>query len=165
MSKAALDRLLEKFGDEVIETHDQHGDETAVVKPARVLEMMTFLRDDDTLAFEMLSDLTGVDLLGVADPRFQVVYHLYSLSKHHRLRIKVSLDDEAPKVASVVGLWKSAYWMEREAYDLYGIHFEGHPDMRRLLLYPEFEGHPLRKDYETEERQPRIPPREGRVHL
>ena len=94
-----------------------------------------------------------------------MVYHLYSLSKHARLRIKVGLEEEAPKVASVVDLWKSAFWMEREAWDLYGIVFEGHPDLRRLLLYPEFEGHPLRKDYDMEERQPRIPPREGRTHL
>lgn len=165
MSKAALDRLTEKFGDQIVATHAEHGDETAIVKPEKLHDMMAFLRDDDVTSFEMLTDLTGVDLLGVKEPRFEVVYHLYSLSKHHRLRIKAEVDEASPKVPSVVDLWKSAYWMEREAYDLYGIVFEGHPDLRRLLLYPEFEGHPLRKDYDMEERQPRIPPREGRVHL
>ena len=165
MSKAALDRLLDKFGDAIIEHHANHGDETAVVRADRLHEVMAFLRDDPATSFELLSDVTGVDLLGLKEPRFEVVYHLYSLSKNHRLRIKVGLDEEDPKVSSVTDLWKSAVWEEREAFDLYGIKFEGHPDLRRILLYPEFEGHPLRKDYDTEHRQPRVPPREGRKHL
>ncbi len=165
MSKIALDRLLEKFGDAVKETHADHGDETAIVKTEKLHEIMAFLRDDEATSFEMLTDLTGVDLLGLKETRFEVVYHLYSLSKDYRLRIKCQLDDEAPTVASVVDLWKSAYWMEREAYDLYGFKFDGHPDLRRILLYPEFEGHPLRKDYDTEQAQPLIPAREGREYL
>lgn len=165
MSKAALDRLLEKFADEVIENHANHGDETAIVKPAKLHEIMQFLRDDEVTRFEMLTDLTGVDLLGLQEPRFEVVYHLYSLSKNHRLRIKVGLEEESPNVDSVVDLYKSAYWMEREAFDLYGIIFDNHPDLRRILLYPQFEGHPLRKDYEMEHRQPIIPAREGMEHL
>jgi NADH-quinone oxidoreductase subunit C len=165
VSKVALDRLQEKFGGAVIETHAHHGDETAVVKADRLHEIMAFLRDDPVTSFELLSDVTGVDLLGIKEPRFEVVYHLYSLSKNHRLRIKVGLDEDEPKVASVTDLWKSALWEEREAYDLYGIKFEGHPDLRRILMYKEFDGHPLRKDYETEHRQPLIPPREGRSHL
>lgn len=165
MSKAALDRLLEKFADDVIESHAQHGDETAIVKTERLHDIMQFLRDDEAMSFEMLTDVTGVDLLGLREPRFEVVYHLYSLSKGHRLRIKVGLEEESPNVGSVVDLWKSAYWMEREAYDLYGIIFDNHPDLRRVLLYPQFEGHPLRKDYEMEHRQPIIPAREGTEHL
>lgn len=165
MSKAALDRVLEKFADDVIESHAHHGDETAIVKPERLHDIMQFLRDDEAMSFEMLTDVTGVDLLGLREPRFEVVYHLYSLSKGHRLRIKVGLEEESPNVGSVVDLWKSAYWMEREAYDLYGIIFDNHPDLRRILLYPQFEGHPLRKDYEMEHRQPIIPAREGTEHL
>ena len=160
-----LQRLSERFADEVIETHDQHGDDTALVKPGRLVEIVRFLRDDPELKMEMLADLTGVDYLGKKEPRFEVVYHFYSLSKNHRLRLKVGAEDEDPRVPSVVPLYKSALWMEREAFDLYGIVFEGHPDLRRILLYPEFEGHPLRKDYEMEHRQPRIPPRPGRRHL
>ncbi|MCK6545495.1 NADH-quinone oxidoreductase subunit C [Myxococcota bacterium] len=165
MSQVALKRLLEKFPDAVVSSHAQHGDETAVVKASRLLEVMTFLRDDEVTSFEMLIDVTGVDLLGHEEPRFQVVYHLYSVSKNHRLRIKVGAEEEDPRVPSVIGLWKSATWMEREAFDLYGIKFDGHPDLRRILLYPEFEGHPLRKDYPMEHRQPRIPPWPGRRHL
>src|SRR5688500_20087172 len=96
---------------------------------------------------QMLMDLTVVDYLGIQEPRFEVVYHLYSLTKNHRLRLKIQLDEEETKVPSVLSLWKSANWMEREAWDLYGVVFEGHPDLRRILLYPQFEGHPLRKDY------------------
>lgn len=165
MSEAALRQLVELFSDEVMAQHAEHGDETVTVRAARLLEMMHFLRTEPTTSFEMLSDVTAVDYLGKREPRFEVVYHLYSLTKNHRLRIKVPVDEDVCEVPSVIGEWKSAYWMEREAYDLYGIRFTGHPDLRRILLYPEFEGHPLRKDYDMEHRQPRIPPREGRRHL
>ena len=165
MSKAALDRFLETFESEVVSAHADHGDETVTVKRDRLYEMMLFLRDDATTRFEMLSDLTAVDYLGVREPRFEVVYHLRSLSKGHRLRLKVGVDEDSLSVGSVIEIWKSANWMEREVWDMYGIRFEGHPDLRRILLYPEFEGHPLRKDYEMEHRQPLIPARPGRKHL
>ncbi len=165
MSAAVLERLRAALPEAVVDSHAQHGDETAVVIPAAVAEVAAFLRDDPATSMEMLSDLTGVDLLGVREPRFEVVYHFYSLSKNHRLRVKVRLDAESPSVPSLTGLWSSALWMEREAFDLYGIVFQGHPDLRRILMYPEFEGYPLRKDYDMEHRQPRIPPRPGRTHL
>lgn len=165
MSKVALDRLQEKFPEAVVSTHAAFGDETAVVLAPRIADICAFLRDDEVTAFEMLTDLTGVDYLGIKEPRFEVVYHLYSLSKNHRLRLKVELGEEDPRLPSVLGVWKAANWMEREAFDLYGIVFEGHPDLRRILLYPEFVGHPLRKDYDIEHRQPRIPPWPGRQHL
>lgn len=165
MSQAVLDRVLATFPDAVISHHAEHGDETVVVRAETIVKVAEFLRDDSETAMEQLSDLTGVDLLGVRTPRFEVVYHLYSLSKNHRLRVKVPVDEAAPTVPSVSGLWRSALWMEREAFDLYGLVFEGHPDLRRILLYPEFEGHPLRKDYDMEARQPLIPPRSGRSHL
>jgi len=92
-------------------------------------------------------------------PRFEVVYHLYSVKKNHRVRVKVLVDGKSPSVPSLVGLWASADWMEREVWDLYGIRFDGHPDLRRILLYDEFEGHPLRKDYPKERRQPLVGPR------
>ena len=164
MSKAALDRLGERFADEIVFTHQKFGDDTAVVKRDKIVEIMTFLRDDPLTSFEMLTDLTAVDYLNEREPRFEVVYHLNSLSKGQRLRLKVQLADEDPKVPSVLSVWKSANWMEREAFDLYGIIFDGHPDLRRVLLYPEFEGHPLRKDYPMEGRQPLIPPRPGHEH-
>jgi NADH-quinone oxidoreductase subunit C len=165
LSQRALQRLLDKFPDAVVSTHAMHGDETAVVLASRLVEICEFLRDDEVTSFEMLMDLTAVDYLGIKEPRFEVVYHLYSLSKNHRLRLKVEVEEDDPKVPSVLGLWKSANWMEREAWDLYGIRFEGHPDLRRVLLYPQFEGHPLRKDYPIEKRQPLVPPWPGRQHL
>ncbi len=167
MSKLVLSRIVDRFGAAVLSHHSDCGDETALVSPAQLVEICRFAKEDPALSCEMLMDLTGVDYLGLkpAAGRFEVVYHLYSLSKGHRIRLKVELPEAEPKVASVVPLWKSALWMEREAFDLYGIKFDGHPDLRRILLYPEFEGYPLRKDYPMEKRQPLIGPRAGREHL
>jgi NADH-quinone oxidoreductase subunit C len=111
----------------------------------------------------MLMDLTAVDYVkypGREDgPRFEVVYHLYSLEHNHRLRAKVRVDEDDASVPSAVDLWPIANWMEREVWDMFGIRFEGHPDLRRLLMYEEFVGHPLRKDYPITRRQPLIGPR------
>jgi NADH-quinone oxidoreductase subunit C len=106
----------------------------------------------------MLVDLTAVDYLGET-PRFEVVYHLLSLKHNHRVRIKARVLESAPEIDTVISVWPAAGWMEREVWDLYGIRFRGHPDLRRILLYEEFEGHPLRKDYPKEKRQPLIGPR------
>ena len=154
----ALRRLIETLPAAVLETHAQHGDATASVDPVRIREVLGFLRDDAELAFEMLTDLTAVDYLG-QEPRFEVVYHLYSLAKNHRVRIKVRVPEAAPEVDSAVEIWASADWMEREVWDLYGISFRGHPELRRILLYDGFEGHPLRKDYPKERRQPLVGPK------
>ncbi|MGI9592680.1 MAG: NADH-quinone oxidoreductase subunit C [Myxococcota bacterium] len=153
-----LRRLLDGLPGAALETHADHGDATAVVERARVAEVLRFLRDDEELAFEMLSDICAVDYLPKS-PRFEVVYHLYSVAKNHRLRVKVSVPEDDASVPTATGLYPSADWMEREVWDLYGIRFEGHADLRRILLYDEFEGHPLRKDYAKEKRQPLVGPR------
>jgi len=153
-----LARLIETLPDAIIGTHAYRGDATASVAAERVVDVLRFLRDDADLAFEMLTDLTAVDHLG-EEPRFEVVYHLYSVSRNHRVRIKSRVPAEPCQIESVVEVWPSANWMEREVWDLYGIRFRNHPDLRRLLLYEEFEGHPLRKDYDKEKRQPLIGPR------
>ena len=153
-----LARLIGAMPGAITDTHARLGDATAAVAADRLVETMRFLRDDSALAFDMLTDLCAVDYLP-RSPRFEVVYHLYSVAKNHRLRVKVRVGAEAPSVPSVVSLWPSANWMEREVWDLYGIRFEGHPDLRRILLYDEFEGHPLRKDYPKERRQPLVGPR------
>jgi len=152
-----LRRLLDARPDAVSSTHAKLGDATAVIREFYLLDVMRFLRDDPALAFDMLSDVCAVDYLPRV-PRFEVVYHLYSVAKNHRLRVKVLVEEDT-SVPSVVELWASANWMEREVWDLYGIRFEGHPDLRRILLYDEFEGHPLRKDYPKERRQPLVGPR------
>jgi NADH-quinone oxidoreductase subunit C len=118
---------------------------------------MRFLRDDPELAFDMLTDLTCVDYLG-QEPRFEMVYHLYSVAKNHRLRVKARVAEPSCEIDTLVPLWPSANWMEREVWDLYGVRFTGHPDLRRILLYEEFQGHPLRKDYAKERRQPLVGP-------
>jgi NADH-quinone oxidoreductase subunit C len=155
---AALRRLLDANASALKATHGNFGDATALVEPARLADVMRFLRDDADCQFDMLTDVTAVDYLG-EEPRFEMVYHLYSLAKNKRLRVKARVGEKAPEIATLCGLWESANWMEREVWDLYGIRFTGHPDLRRILLYDEFQGHPLRKDYPKERRQPLVGPR------
>jgi len=104
----------------------------------------------------MLVDLTVVDLYPQT-PRFEVVYHFLSLTLQHRLRIKVRIPEEEPHIPTLTSLWPGANWLEREAWDMFGIIFQGHPNLQRILMYAEFEGHPLRKDYPYRKRQPLIP--------
>ena len=117
------------------------------------------LRDHPETCFEQLSDLTAVDYLGCT-PRFEVIYQLYSVSLNHRLRVKVPVPEDDPVVPTASDIWKSANWAEREAWDMFGVRFDGHPDLRRILMYPEFQGHPLRKDYPLNQRQPLVPERD-----
>lgn len=165
MSVEALHRAKELLGDAVLSTHSYRGDDTLVVDPARITHVMTALRDDPELLMNFLVDLTAVDYLG-REPRFEVVYHLRSFKTGARLRVKAPVaepeDGSYPTIDTVVPLWASANWWEREVWDLYGIKFRGHPDLRRILMYEEFVGHPLRKDYPKERRQPlvRRPPDE-----
>jgi NADH-quinone oxidoreductase subunit C len=154
MAKIILDRLAEQFiGGEILETGSQHGNEWARVAPANWRAVAQFLRDDPTTALNMFIDLTCVDRLG-RTPRFDVVMHLYSVDKKHRVRLLAGLPEDDPSIDSLVALWPGANWFEREAFDLYGVRFVGHPDLRRILMYPEFVGHPLRKDFPKEGRQP-----------
>lgn len=148
--QALLDQLAQKFGDAVLETTSFHGDETAVVRTDRLIEICNFLKIEAQMNF--LMDICGVDFPDRRE-RFEVVYHLYSLATRKRLRIKVRVTEADPRVPTVMDIWKSADWFEREAFDLFGIIFEGHPYLRRLLTYDEFEGHPLRKDYPVNRRQ------------
>lgn len=154
----ALRKLLDVLPDAVRETHARLGDATASVDPARIVAVLQLLRDSKELDFDMLIDVTAVDHLGET-PRFEVVYHLLSLQHNHRVRIKARVEEASPELDTADGLYASAGWMEREVFDMYGIRFRGHPDLRRILLYSEFEGHPLRKDYPKERRQPLIGPR------
>ncbi len=151
----ALARLRERFPDAVMATHVYRGDATAQITPEALIAICTFLRDDPALAFDFLVDVTAVDLIGTL-PRFELVYHLCSLQRLHRLRLKARVPEEDPRIASLTPVWIGANWMERETYDMYGIRFEGHPDLRRIYLYEEFVGFPLRKDYPKEKRQPLV---------
>lgn len=153
-----LRKLREKFGDVLLEVHSYRGDDTAIIPRSAIVAVAEFLKTEPELRYEFLMDLAGVDYYR-RKPRFEVVYHFYSLSYNHRLRIKVPLEESDPEVDSLAALWKGANWYEREAWDMYGIRFRGHPDLRRILLYPEFEGHALRKDYPIRKRQPLIGPK------
>jgi NADH-quinone oxidoreductase subunit C len=157
-----LAELQQRFGDAIVETHDHRGDATVLVARDALPRVLAHCRDDAALAFDVLMDLTAVDYLkypGREDgPRFEVVYHLYSLVHNHRLRLKVRVDEDDAVVPSAVGLWPIADWLEREVWDMFGVRFEGHPNLRRLLMYESFVGHPLRKDYPINRRQPLIGP-------
>jgi NADH-quinone oxidoreductase subunit C len=157
-----LQRLRDRFGPALVETHEYRGDTTAVVDRARLLEILQCCRDEPALGFDVLMDLTAADYLrypGREDgPRFEVVYLLYSVPHNHRVRLKVRVDEDDAVVPSAVELWPIANWLEREVWDMFGVRFAGHPDLRRLLMYEEFVGHPLRKDYPINRRQPLIGP-------
>ncbi len=139
-----------------------------LVPAERVRECLGALRDDPELRMNFLMDLTAVDYLG-RDPRFEVVYHLASIDVElhgtepsrlaRRLRVKAGVPEDPAEIASVTDLWASADWMEREVWDMYGVRFNGHPELKRILLYEQFRGHPLRKDYPKERRQPLVGPR------
>jgi len=126
------------------------GDQLFVrVTPDRLIDVMRFLRDDARCRFDQLADLTCVDYLNFpkARDRYGVIYALLSLAHNQRLWVKCFVNDPDPRVPSVVSLWPGADWMEREVYDMFGVRFEGHPDLRRILTWDGFEAHPLRKDY------------------
>jgi NADH-quinone oxidoreductase subunit C len=154
----SLQLLRESFPDEVREAQIANGDAMALVEAGALRRIMEFLKSDTRLLFNVLVDITAVDYLG-RDPRFEVVYHLLSLPHNHRLRVKAAVGNDAPKLASMTELWGCADWLEREVWDMYGIEFLGHHGLKRILLYPEFEGHPLRKDYPIRRRQPLIGPK------
>lgn len=137
--------LQKRFGDEILEIHSFRGDTTVAVRQDRILEILRFLRDEPALSFDFLTDLCGVHY-PEKEYQFEVVYHLYSFPHNRRLRLKARLSGDG-RITSVTSVYPAANWPEREAYDMVGIHFEGHPDLRRILLPEGFEGHPLRRDY------------------
>lgn len=139
--------LQTRFADGIEEILEALGEITVVARRESLIELMQFLRDDARFRFNFLSDVAGLDLGEFASPRFAVAYHLYSLPLNHRLRVKVYLDEDDARVPTVTGVWKAANWMEREVYDMFGIEFENHPDLRRILMPADYEGHPLRKDF------------------
>ena len=182
MSQALIDLLREKHPDAVVSSHSHRGDEVVVVKREALAAVCKFLKEDPAAEMKLLSDIVGVDLLTYAteatgggslasievpayqaqkppapEPRYQVAYNLYSVTKKHRLRLRVELRSGDVKLPSVSSVWRTADWWERYLYDMFGFVFEGHPNLQRILMYPEFQGHPLRKDYPVRKRQPLVP--------
>lgn len=145
-----------EFAQHLIGHHSYCGDDTLIVRRESLFEVMKLLKEK--FHFEMLIDICVVDYLG-QEPRFEVVYHLNSLTHNARLRVKVPVNEGEEEVESVTPLWQIANWLERETWDMSGITFKNHPDLRRILMYDEFVGHPLRRDYPINYRQPRVKPK------
>jgi NADH-quinone oxidoreductase subunit C len=141
-------KLREKLEGSVLEASEFLGQLSIRIQPARVVEVCTALKDDDETPFNYLSDLTCVHYPDQKAAPFEVIYNLYSISKNERVRLKAAVNGEG--IESVTSIWPSADWLEREVYDLFGVVFHNHPDPRRILLPPDWEGHPLRKDYPLE---------------
>ena len=144
-SAEIVDLLRKSFGGKIGDFDDTAGDPFVYVQPDAIEEVCRFLKHDDTLAFDALSNLSGVDY--PKTNAIQVVYHLYSYRYRHMLVLKVDANREDPVVRSVAGVWRAADWLEREVFDLLGVRFEGHPELRRILMPEDWTGHPLRKDF------------------
>ena len=143
-----LDELRRRFGDAIVETEDDRGELTAIVARDALLGVLAHCRDEAALAFDVLMDLTAVDYLNQGKPeRFAVVYSFYSVKENVRARVKAWVPEADPTIDSASQVYRSAPWAEREVWDLMGIKFNGHPDLKRIQLPENYEGHPLRKDY------------------
>ena len=140
-----VEGLRSANGDWVTDVVDALGEVTIVVPPQFVAEICSFLKGSQ--GFNLLVDLTGADRGPEEDPRFEVNYHLFSTKHFNRLRLKALLSEESAKIESVTGVWKAADWHERETFDMFGVIFEGHPDLRRILMPSDFDGFALRKDF------------------
>jgi NADH-quinone oxidoreductase subunit C len=134
----------------------ERGDVVLTCASASILELAIEFKNRPDFDFSVLLSVTAIDWMDDRDHRFEMVYHFLSISHLHRLRLKCSLTEDSPSIASLTPLWKSAFFLERECFDMYGVTFSGHPDLRRILMYEEFKGHPLRKDYPVQGKQPRI---------
>jgi NADH-quinone oxidoreductase subunit C len=162
LSTHALDKVAAKHPDAVAERYaDRAGGNWMVVKPEAIREVASFLKNDPELDFKLFLSIDAVDrlLLPNNTPRFEVVYFLRSLTLGEVVQLKCRVPEDKPELPSISSVYQGANWWERFVWDFYGITFTGHPDLRRILLYEEFRGHPLRKDYPLRERQPLLPER------
>jgi len=140
------EKIQAAFPDEVLSVSVFREQPQVTIRKDRIVEICSFLQSDPELAFDFPASLCGVDYLG-RDPRFEVVYNLYSTAHRHRIVLKAQVPESDPSVDTVTDLWVGVNWHEREVFDMYGISFNGHPDLRRILMPEDWEGHPLRKDY------------------
>lgn len=157
--EAVVENLKGKFAASILEVAEFRGETTVIVKKEEIVAICSYLKMSE--GFNFLSDLCGVDYLGKKDDRFMVVYNLYNISTHERLRLKVAVAEKDANVDSVASVWGTADWHERECWDLLGISFNNHPDLRRILMPADWVGHPLRKDYPVQ--GPDRAPYQGRL--
>jgi len=158
--QSALERVC---GQAIAQYSVELGDLVVTVSRESLLSVLRACKESPELAFNLLVDITAVDWMDARPERFEVVYQLLSLSNFSRVCIKVPVAEDKPEVDSATSLWNGANFLEREVWDMFGIRFIGHPDLRRILLYDEFIGHPLRKDYPVQGKQPRVPLRSPEV--
>ena len=154
------ERLKQKFPNIVLENFDMKGIPAAVVRKDGIKNVAAAVKTDPEFQFNVLMDLTAVDYLFWEEKecRFEVIYNFYSTAKNERLILKAPVPESEAEIDSVASLWPAANWFEREVWDLFGIHFKGHPNLKRIMMYEEFQGHPLRKDYPYNKRQPLVGP-------
>jgi NADH-quinone oxidoreductase subunit C len=145
--KDISEKIKEKFPDQVIDVAEFRDQVSVIVKKDQIVPICKYLHDDPLMSLDHLQDLTAVDYLKKKDVRFEVVYNLYSIRYRHKIRIRAQVPENDPKISSVVPIWAGANWHERECYDMFGIVFSGHPDLRRILMPEDWDGFPLRKDY------------------
>ncbi len=146
MTQELLDRITAVCSPHIRSSTEFRGELTLLVNAPDIVRVCEILKSDPHLGFDLLVDITAVDYYRPTN-RFEVVYHLYAIGLKQYLRLKVQVDEEHPVVSTVTGVWPAANWHERETFDMFGIRFEGHPDLRRLYMPEEFEYHPLRKDF------------------
>jgi NADH-quinone oxidoreductase subunit C len=169
VAQKVLEALTQKHGHAISRTGSAHSDEIAWVKRDNLVEVARWLRDEPAMAFDSPVFCTCIDWLDwhpvgrpqsehwtEDKPRFTVCYQLRSSKHKHRIRLEIELPEHDPRLPSLAELWPAFNWQERETFDMYGIRFDGHPDLRRIFLYEEFVGYPLRKDYPKEKRQPLV---------
>jgi len=145
MLQKTVDKLKEKFGERILDTNLFREELSIIVRKEAIVDITRFLKEDKELSYDFLSDMCGVDYL-IRKPRFDVVYNLYSIKNKIRIMLKVMVDDN-DAIPSITPNWQGANWLEREIYDMFGIVFENHPDLRRILMPDDWKGHPLRKDF------------------
>jgi NADH-quinone oxidoreductase subunit C len=141
----AVVKLKEKFASSIVEVVEFRGEVTVTIKKEDLLSVLAFLKQ--SLQYNLLTDVTAIDYLGKKEERFMMVYLLCSIPNKDRLRVKAAVSEEECRIESATKVWATADWLEREVFDLFGITFDNHPDLRRILMTPDWEGYPLRKDY------------------
>ena len=153
--QTVIDSIKREFPDSVLDIKTFRGETSLLIKKERIREVCRHLKDD--LDFRFIADITSVDYLGVKTPRFEVVYYIHrfgpEFNENIRIRLRVEVPEEDPKVDSVVPVWSGANWLEREVYDMFGIEFVGHPDLRRILMPEDYGPFPLRKDFDVRDRE------------
>lgn len=163
LQSALAREFARKIDGAAVKLSIEFGDLVLTVAPESLYHVLEVCKSSRALQFDLLSDITAVDWLDARETRFEAVYQLLSLPRLWRLTVRVPVSERTPEIASAVPLWPGANFLEREVWDMFGIRFTGHPDLRRILLYEEFVGHPLRKDYPVQAKQPRIALRKPEV--